>query len=266
MKRFAWLTDIHLNFLAPAAVRAFLDKVEAATADGVLVGGDIAEAHDLAGFLHQIAERLTAEIYFVLGNHDYYYGSIDGVRAQVDELCRAYPKLHYLTSGDVFELTPSTGLVGHDGWADARLGDYERSLVSMNDFRLIDDLQGLSKAVRQQVLHELGDRAAHHVARWLPEALARYAHVVLLTHVPPFAEACWHEGRLSDAEWMPHFTCKAVGDVLREIMPRWPERQLTVLCGHTHGCGEARPLPNVLVLTGGAEYGAPRIERVFEWD
>ena len=266
MKRAVWLTDIHLNFLTAGSVRAFLDSICDLAPDHLLVGGDIAEAHDLAARLHEIAERVTAEIYFVLGNHDYYFGSIDGVRAQVGEVCRSYAHLHYLTAGDVFELTPTVGLVGDDGWADARLGNYERSMVSMNDYQLIDDLRGHGKAARQQVLHELGDRAAQHVARVLPEALARYAQVVLLTHVPPLAEACWHEGRLSNAEWMPHFTCKAVGDVLLEVMPRFPERRLTVLCGHTHGCGEAHPLPNLLVLTGGAEYGAPRIERVFEWD
>lgn len=36
MKRLAWLTDIHLNFLGEEAVEAFL------------LGGDIGEAHDLA--------------------------------------------------------------------------------------------------------------------------------------------------------------------------------------------------------------------------
>lgn len=37
-------------------------------------------------------------------------------------------------------------------------------------------------------------------------------------HVPPFREASWHQGRISDDDWLPHFTCKAVGDVLREAM------------------------------------------------
>lgn len=47
-------------------------------------------------------------------------------------------------------------------------------------------------------------------------------------------------------------------------MPDYPDRQLTVLCGHTHGAGETRPLDNVLILTGGAEYGRPVVQRVFE--
>ena len=37
---------------------------------------------------------------------------------------------------------------------------------------------------------------------------------------------------------------------------------MTVLCGHTHSPGEAQVLPNLLVLTGGAEYGRPEVQRV----
>ena len=39
---------------------------------------------------------------------------------------------------------------------------------------------------------------------------------------------------------------------------------MTVLCGHTHGEGQAQILPNLKVLTGGAKYGEPRVQRVFE--
>jgi predicted MPP superfamily phosphohydrolase len=73
-------------------------------------------------------------------------------------------------------------------------------------------------------------------------------------------EACWHEGRISDDDWLPHFTCQAVGDVLFDAMQKHPDRQMTVLCGHTHGTGEAHMLPNLLVKTGGAEYGQPALQ------
>jgi hypothetical protein len=63
---------------------------------------------------------------------------------------------------------------------------------------------------------------------------------------------------------MPHFTCHAAGQAILEVMRDFPDRQLTVLCGHTHGRGEFRPQDNILVLTGGAEYGEPDIQRVFE--
>jgi hypothetical protein len=62
------------------------------------------------------------------------------------------------------------------------------------------------------------------------------------------------EGRVSDDAWLPHFACKAIGDVLVEVMTRNVDRELLVLCGHTHSPGEAQILPNLKVLTGAAEY------------
>jgi 3',5'-cyclic AMP phosphodiesterase CpdA len=266
MKRVAWLTDIHLNFLSAAESRQFLGGVRDARPDVVLIGGDIAEAPDLMQQLALIAEELPYPTYFVLGNHDYYFGSIRQVRADVERICRERKSLVWLPSVDVVELTPTVGLCGHDGWADARLGDYERSLVMMNDYRLIEELAGANKADRWPLLKALGDAAAEHVRRVLPAALDRYPHVVFLTHVPPLREACWYQGQISNDEWLPHFTCLAVGQALVEIMRQRPERKLTVLCGHTHSSGETWPLPNVQILTGAAEYGRPAIAETFEFE
>jgi hypothetical protein len=47
-------------------------------------------------------------------------------------------------------------------------------------------------------------------------------------------------------------------------MAAHPHRRLTVLCGHTHGEGECRVSSNLWVVTGGATYGRPRVQRVIE--
>jgi Icc protein len=264
MTRVAWLTDLHLNFVAPREVDRFLMRVEAERPDWVLIGGDIGEAHDVARYLRRIKSRVSCQIAFVLGNHDFYRGSIARVRAEMAELCRETPRLVYLSDADVVELDANLGLVGHDGWADARVGDYERSDVMLNDYLLIEELAFASKRDRRVLLEQLGDEAAAHIRRVLPMALERYEQVMLLTHVPPLREACWHQGAISDDEWSPHFTCLAVGNAILEIMRQWPSRQLTVLCGHTHSPGECRPLDNVVILTGEARYGAPAIQRIWE--
>jgi Icc-related predicted phosphoesterase len=116
---------------------------------------------------------------------------------------------------------------------------------------LIEEFIGLRKQTRETKLNELGDEAAAHLRKLLPDAL-KFNHVIVLTHVPPFREACWHQGKISDNNWLPHFACKAVGDVLLEAMIAAPDKRMTVLCGHTHGSGEAELLPNLRVLTGGA--------------
>jgi len=265
MKRVVWLTDLHLNFLAGDAVDAFLSLVAARHGDAVLISGDVAESQNLLEYLEWIAGRLDRPIYFVLGNHDFYHSSIRQVRTDVADLCRRDRRLVWLNDVGVVELAPGVGLVGHDGWADARLGDYERSLVMMNDYRLIEEFARMSKEERWPRLKAEADAAADHMRRVLPEALGRFPQVYLLTHVPPFREACWHEGEISNDEWLPHFTSQAMGQALLDVMRAYPHNQLTVLCGHTHGRGEAQITENILVLTGGAEYGAPEIARVFDF-
>ncbi len=264
MKRIAWTTDIHLNFLPSEDCDAFLRNLAGLNLDGLVISGDVAESHDLAHYLIRIQQAADADVFFVLGNHDFYYGSIRGVRAAVDALCAEHPRLHYLSHSGPLELASDVALIGHDGWADGRLGDYERSLIFLHDYQLIAELSMYGKAERRRVLERLGDEAAAHIRAVLPAALQSHRQVWLATHVPPLREACWHEGQISDDQWAPHFTCRAVGDAILEIMPDYPDRQLTVLCGHTHGAGETRPLDNVLILTGGAEYGRPVVQRVFE--
>lgn len=264
--KLAWLTDIHLNFLRPTALEAFLASLTDTEADAFLLGGDIGEAHNVAGFLSRIGAGGQRPVYFVLGNHDFYRGTIAGVRGKLRQLCTALPSLRYLPYAGFVPLTADTCLVGHDGWGDGRLGDYHGADVMLNDFGLIGEFGGFHepKPERLAKLHALGDEAAEHFRAVLPNALARFRHVVVLTHVPPFREACWHEGKVSDDNWLPFFTCRAVGDVLREAMQAAPDRKMTVLCGHTHGSGEADILPNLRVLTGGAVYGNPHVQRVIE--
>ena len=263
--RAAWATDVHLEFVEDAPRDEFCAALRDTGADCVLLTGDIGQADSTREHLERIAAAVDRPVYFVLGNHDYYGGSIASVRDAMERCCRESAHLHWLNSVGVIGFPPHTSLVGHDGWADGRLGDYAGSDVELNDYYVIDDFKGREGPERLEVLHRLGDEAARHFRRVLPEALAHHRSVVALTHVPPFREACWHEGKLSNGNWLPHFTCQAAGDAMIEVMRAHPGRELLVLCGHTHGAGEAEILPNLRVLTGGARYGAPVVQRVFEW-
>jgi 3',5'-cyclic AMP phosphodiesterase CpdA len=266
VQRLAWATDIHLNFLSPSGLSAFCDTLAKTPAGAFLVTGDIAEAPSVERSLGAMAAAVERPFYFVLGNHDSYRGSITAVRARMRELCAQSPWLRWLPAAPIVELTPTTALVGHDGWADGRLGDYLQSPVLLNDYALIKELAYLGKRARLTVLKRLGDEAAAYLRPVLSQALKRYPRVVVATHVPPFKEACWHEGRISNDDWLPHFTCKAVGDVLRKLASARPDRRIDVLCGHTHGAGVAQILPNLTVRTGHAEYGEPEVQDVIQID
>ncbi len=265
--RLAWMTDVHLNFLEPARRHEFLESVQA-QADAFVISGDIAESPSIYGILGEINHVLCKPVYFVLGNHDFYRGSIGTIRGEVTDVAERLEWLTYLTAAGVIELTPQTALVGHDGWADARLGDFDTSDVILNDYVTIRELFrwrsefDLDKPALRKVLNELGDEAARHFERVLQQAVAKYPRIIAVTHVPPFKEAAWHEGRQSDDNYLPHFTCKAVGDAMRKVMTANPQSRLLVLCGHTHGAGEVRILDNLLVMTGGARYGDPAIQHI----
>jgi 3',5'-cyclic-AMP phosphodiesterase len=260
MMRLAWLTDLHLNFVDLSDVDRLCLRICDEEAGAVLISGDIGEAPDVVTYREYLDRRLDRPIFFVLGNHDFYRGGIAEVRARVAEFCARCSRLRWLNQSGVVELAAETGLVGHDGWADGRLGDYAGSDVVLNDYFLIEELAGLDAGERLERLHGLGGEAADHFRRVLPEALARFRRVIALTHVPPFRESCWHLGTISDDAWLPHFACKVTGEVLVEVMRTHPDRELLVLCGHTHSSGTAQVLPNLKVLTGEAVYGRPEIQ------
>lgn len=254
----AWATDIHLDFVSRWDAGKFCQRIRQANAQALLLGGDIGESHNLASWLRFLARRLDCPVYFVLGNHDFYGSDIASVHREVIAL--QTDSLQWLPAQSVIELTPATALIGHDGWADARLGDFMRSPVVLNDYLHIADLvaaRARGKSALQQKLMDLGDQAAKALQPHLEKALKQFAHVVVLTHIPPFRDACWHEGMISDDNWLPGFTCHAMGEMLREVIKDHQDRNVTVLCGHTHGEGIAHPLRNCVVHTGRAEYGAP---------
>lgn len=260
-----WLNDIHLEFLDEPEFMLFLRELEDAHAYAILIAGDIAQAFSVTCFLRRMHDRLGVPIYFVLGNHDFYHGSILEVRSAIRTMADECAGLFWLNACGVIPLAQRTSLIGHDGWCDGRLGGYEKSGVQLNDFRLISELTGLSRTEALMRLMELGDEAAAHFRSLLPEALATSEHVVVVTHVPPFVEAAWYDGRYCDADWLPFFSCKSVGDVLASIMQKHPDKHMTVLCGHTHGGGQSWILPNLITITGPARYGHPAIQKVFEW-
>jgi hypothetical protein len=111
-------------------------------------------------------------------------------------------------------------------------------------------------------MQALADEAVLHINRHLSKALETYKKVFFLTHVPPFREACWHRGKISDDNGLPHFSAKIVGGTLVRIMKQHPDRNLTVLCGHTHSMAEAKILENLEVFAAHAVYGEPKLQKI----
>lgn len=173
------------------------------------------------------------------------------------ELVESHAKLHWLTESGIIRLNSSTALIGHDGWSDARLGKIGLIGNVPRDFMRIEDLKDLRRAEYEGALNRLGAAAAGQIRQRLLEAVASYQQIYLVTHVPPFKEASLDRARrICDDEKLPFYSCKAVGDVLLEIMGDYPKCRLTLLCGHTHEKCEVDILPNLHVKVLDAGYGS----------
>ena len=268
--RLAWLSDIHLNFLDERRRVKFIESVAARGADAAVISGDIADGWTVIAALEAFASRVACPVYCVLGNHDFYGRGIGAVRADVRAATQG-TRVTYLADAGVVELAPGIALVGHDGWADGREGDYASTPFRTNDFVHIQDFQVFgggfgAKEQRLRLMQHLADEAAAHFAHHLPIAAAKYSHVIAVTHVPPFAGASRYRGRPTGPDALPFYASRCVGETMLDVMARFPTCRLTVLAGHTHAAATYQAAANVEVRTASATYGRPRVSALLNVD
>lgn len=261
--RIAWVTDPHFNFVRHSDWQPFVDQLNESAADLILLGGDISEADDFEWYVQRLAEATGLPIAFVLGNHDFYRGSIADVAEKARQISD-HKRIAYLTGGPPIRLSDQWTLVGDDCPADARCGAPESSPVQMNDFHLIEEFRSLEHPQRTAVMNALGDASATRLAAQLQLAASQSKNIMVLTHVPPLRDACWHEGQVSDDDWAPYFVCQAAGDTLVAFCEANPQCRVLVLCGHTHSAGVAHVGENLTIRTGAAIYGEPQITELLD--
>lgn len=266
VNKIAWLTDVHLNFLQDDGRKKFYQFIDQQECEAIVITGDIAEATSICGILHEFSEHTDKVIYFVLGNHDYYFGSVIDVRANIEKLCSNNSRLVWLGKPEIVLLNDSTVLIGHDGWADGRYGNFDQSPVSLNDSRLILELH-LAKTVNRSGLKNAMQSLADADAKVLKNTLMASKNlnvkkIIIATHVPPYPECCLHQGKQSDEDWLPYFSSKATGDVISEFALNNPKINLFVLCGHTHSPALYKPFENLVVKGGKADYYRPELQEI----
>jgi Icc protein len=287
LARYAFLTDIHLDCLTKdEALETFLESLTetAKDVDGFLISGDISTAPLLEAHLRLLLGACGKSVFFVLGNHDFWYGGIKTVQKKVTALSEKsgqdWPALYYMTARPYIALTPKAAVVGHDGWYDGLYGDAKGSTFLMNDWWSIKEFNDVSRATyskfgpridwigKQKVVElcqELASKAASHVAKGIRKAVEDgYGNVIVLTHVPPWPEAHVHEGKIGDNSAMPWFTSKMMGQAIEARAEKYPEVNFTVLCGHTHGRVDVQISDNLTCRVGGADYVQPKVQFVLD--
>lgn len=276
------LTDIHLNFIPIEERMAFYQSIIDEKPTHILLTGDIGEYvphspdHNTADLLKELAFHVEVPVYFVLGNHDYYHASQMEVVLRMEKLSQQIENLFYLSICEPEKLDDETVIVGVDGWADAREGNYATSWIRLNDSVYIEELKmgyDAGKEALAQVMQHLADNDAAFLKENLNDAIphnglllelsAHYIHppkrIIVLTHVPPFPETALHYGVMSKPDKLPFYCSKATGDVLLEFAKKHPNIQIDVFAGHTHDHADwTHPEAlNLRVRVGSAKYGAP---------
>lgn len=278
--KLAWCTDIHLNFLETAARLHFAYDIAKTKPDALLITGDIGESQNTIFFLQELEHQLKMPIYFVLGNHDFWHSSVKEVTKTMSDACFG-TFLRYLPEQHCLLISSNTALIGVNGWADGRYGNYKDSYVQLVDSIYIAELakgagiaeMRISEQVRDKqglvrVMRRLAKADAQLLKSHLESAMAdgaeRIKRIIVATHIPPFAEVSYYRGEMSDPAFLPFYSCKATGDVLLAFAKANPDIAIDVYCGHTHGAATYKPLPNLTVEAGAAEYRYPAVQKLIE--
>jgi len=261
-----WLSDLHMDRANREKIEMLFDRISGIEFNALLITGDISSAPHLAGHLRELAEACAPrQLYFILGNHDYHHGSIESVDREIAGICRSAKNLHHLRGDEIIPLTQNTALIGHRGWADARAGWGNRTIIGNRDHHSIRDFSNLTRAELLAKMESLGKESAVAFRRILPLALSNYRHVVVATHVPPFPNAAHFNNQPCGPTHQPHFTNLSAGMALIGITRNFPFRRVTVLAGHTHSPVHIRILNNLEARVGGAITGNPGIQDVLEF-
>lgn len=276
VKKLAWCTDIHLDFLdGPDDVGRvhdeFAEPLSHVECDGIILSGDLSLAQHVVRHLGILDRIVGKPIYFVLGNHDFYGGSFQQVREDVRTRCSASTNLHYLTGADPVLLTDTVAIVGDDGWYDSRYGDVGASNLVMSDwFRISDYVNAGCMEVGAwgprphmgtviAVSRKQADESADRLRIAMESAAESRSTVIVVTHVPPWPQVHRHNGKTGSPSAHPWYTSAATGRTIEEVAGKFPNVKFEVFCGHTHGKFDGRVLPNVVCHVGGSEYGSPSV-------
>ncbi len=254
--RIGWATDIHLDRLNERDYLEYKEYLRELNPDLLIISGDIAEGEKVCHSLKDFNDSFNFRIYFVLGNHDFYWSSFAVVEENIRNLVKEAPNLNWLTESGVIPLNETTALIGVEGWGDGRNGTLNMSEGFTRDLLSIEDYKGLDRIEIGKLLNKIGEKYAANLRPKLLEAVKSYKNVILVTHVPPFVEACF-DRRLQIIEEFkqPFYTCKAIGDMLLDVMNANPMCDMTVLCGHLHETADVKILENLRIKVKESGYG-----------
>jgi len=260
--KLGFCSDLHLDSVSEYGTKLFHAYLNNHESDVIVIAGDIAEAPVLEKKLGDLSLAIDKPIYYVNGNHDYYYSSVDEVCNLSNDITNKYDNIFWLQGSGVIGLTENTAICGHDGFYDCEYGLFDTDF-GLWDFVLISDLKNLSRNGIKKKSKKLALDCAEHIRNIIPQAANEYKNIIFVTHVPPFIELSKYNGKTSEPQALPFFCSKLAGDALAEMAEFFPKNNITVLCGHTHDKAEYKN-GNIHGICASAKYGKPGIYSTME--
>lgn len=233
--KYLWFTDMHLDKVLPWTLFRFILHVIHENPKGIFLTGDISNGRLIHWHLKILAKFIKCPIYFVLGNHDYHFSSIEKVHAKVRQACKQYPNLIWMTDAGIIRLSDDVALIGTEGWYDADNGK-PKYLKFTFDWFMTEDFSKLpDMPARMVAWQKLAEQSAVHLSGKLNQALqGSCSNIIVLTHFPPWKEATHDMGSFWEPFWLPYNVNLCMGKAIVATMGDYENKSVTVLAGHTH--------------------------------
>jgi len=234
-QKYLWFSDIHLNKSSILNKIRFFKLINKENPKGIFLTGDISQGLKLSFHLKIMSAIINCPIYFVLGNHDFHFSSIEKINEKMRKICSIHNNLIWMPNVDTVKLSKTTALIGVDGWYDAGIGNPE-FLKFTTDWILIKEFRSLP-SINERVAkwREIAKNSADEAEIKINKAISEgYKKIYLLTHYPPWKEATRDVGTIMEKFWLSYNTNLTLGKRIKKVMSKHNKVRLTVLSGHTH--------------------------------
>ena len=236
--KFCLLTDLHMNRYPRFFNKRLLRKAK--DCDALLVMGDITTGLHTEKHLEMLGNSCK-DVYFVLGNHDFYTSSFQEVSIKVKEFCNG-KNLWWLDDEEPVEVFPGTWLLGVDGWYDGAHGDTFFMDINFDRMMIKDLLLKRRMEERAALIRERSEFFAEKFSQKMQKVPMDAKRVVVATHYPPWMGPIRH---ILDAFWLPQSVNSTLALALEKAAAERLETDFQIFCGHVHKTYEVRPAENV---------------------
>ena len=267
------LSDLHFDHCSEVQIVEFAKQI---ISDVILITGDISTSHKFRNHIFLFERYTNRPIYYVLGNHDFYYSSINEFRNKVCDIDRMSQFLKYLSSVPYIQLSNNTAIIGHDGWYDANNIISEE--IYMNDWSLIKEYAttpDLNFYKIAQISKQICNISIKHIADSIAKVTKQKKNInniIVATHVPPFEEIFQQISKSPETInsrrkrfdiLKPWYLSNSMGILLKKAADTFPHIKFSIFCGHLHENASVKIKDNLYCYTSEAIYSQPRIGTIF---